>query len=137
MPTSILGIEYSQDSIKIVEVASARRLKILNFAMIESGAVAQDRRAEQLQHMLKTRGFESKQAIVAFNGPGIEHRLLTLPPLSWREMQFVMAREARKLTGLKDMLWGYDVIQAKEEIGIKKSQIPLVTSESDAIRGGQ
>ena len=105
MSNPIIGIEYSREAIKIVEVVYARRLKILNFAVIENAAVPHERRAEQLQHMLKTRGFEAKQAIVAFSGPGIEHRLLTLPPLSAREMQFVMAREARKLTGSADTLW--------------------------------
>ena len=137
MANPIIGIEYTKEAIRIVEVDYARRLKILNFAIIENASVPADRRAEQLQHMLKTRGFEAKQAVVAFNGAGIEHRMLTLPPLSGREMQFVMAREARKLTGSADSLWSYDVGAPKEEIGIKKSQVLLVTSAPENVKAVQ
>jgi Tfp pilus assembly PilM family ATPase/Tfp pilus assembly protein PilN len=137
MSNPIIGIEYSREAIKIVEVVYGRRLKILNFAVVENAAVPAERRAEQLQHMLRTRGFEAKQAVVAFSGPGVEHRLLTLPPLSGREMQFVMAREARKLTGSGESLWSYDIASAKEEIGIKKSQILLVTSGPESVRAIQ
>lgn len=130
---SILGIEYSKDSIKIVEVSYARRIKILNFAVIDNGAVPPERRMEQLQHLLQTRGFEATQAIVAFSGPGVEHRLLSLPPLSPREMQFVMTREAKKVA-TKDALWSYDLVTPKEELGIKKQQILLVTSDADGVK---
>src|SRR3954466_10884359 len=105
MANSILGIEFSKDGIKVVEVTYARRMKVLNFAVIESGAIPNERRKEQLLHTLQTRGFEAKQAIVAFSGPNVEHKLLQLPPLSGREMEFVMAREARKAMASKNMLW--------------------------------
>lgn len=137
MATPILGIEYSKDSIKIVEVVYARRLKILNFAVIENGAIPQDRRREQLLHALQTRGFEAKTAIVAFNGPNIEHKLLQLPPLSGREMEFVMAREARKVTTSKNMVWTYNALESREEVGIPKSQVLLVTAEAESIKSLQ
>src|SRR5262245_38473653 len=137
MAASILGIEYSKDTINIVEVSYARRLKILNFAVIESGAIPPERRREQLLHTLNTRGFEARQAVVAFSGPGVEHRLLQLPPLSPREMEFVMAREARKASSAKNMAWTYELLEAKEEVGIKKSQVLLVTAESESVKAVQ
>jgi Tfp pilus assembly PilM family ATPase len=137
MASPILGIEYSKDSIKVVEVLYGRRLKILNFAVIESGAVPVERRREQLLHVLQTRGFEARQAIVAFNGPSVEHKLLQLPPLSSREMEFVMAREARKVTASKNMLWTYIALEAREEVGIPKSQVLLVTAEAENIKSAQ
>jgi Tfp pilus assembly PilM family ATPase len=137
MANSILGIEYSKDGIKVVEVTYARRMKVLNFALIESGAVAQERKQEQLLHTLQTRGFEAKQAIVAYSGPNVEHKLLQLPPLSGREMEFVMAREARKAMASKNMLWTYEALESKEEVGIPKSQVLLVTADADGIKGVQ
>jgi Tfp pilus assembly PilM family ATPase/Tfp pilus assembly protein PilN len=137
MAAPILGIEYSKDSIRIVEVSYARRMKVLNFAVIESGAIPAERRREQLIHTLQTRGFEARQAIIAFSGPNIEHKLLQLPPLSSREMEFVMAREARKVTASKNMLWTYEALESKEEVGIQKSQVLLVTAEAESIKSVQ
>ena len=137
MATPILGIEYSKDSIKVVEVLYSRRLKILNFAVIETGAVPHERRREQLLHVLQTRGFQARQAIVAFNGPNVEHKLLQLPPLSGREMEFVMAREARKVTATKNMLWTYTALESREEVGIRKTQVLLVTTEAENIKSVQ
>lgn len=137
MAAPILGIEYSKDNIKIVEVSYARRMKVLNFAVIENSAIPQDRRREHLLHTLQARGFEARQAIVAFSGPNIEHKLLQLPPLSGREMEFVMAREARKVMASKNMLWTYDALESKEEVGIKKSQVLLVTAETEGVRSMQ
>jgi Tfp pilus assembly PilM family ATPase len=133
MANRILGIEFSKGRTKIVEVTPGRRIKIFNFAIVEGGAVDPDRRAEQLQHTLRVRGFEAKDAILAVSGTGIEHRLLTLPPLSDRELQFVMQREAKKVAASPDALWSYTTLKTKEELGIKKDQILLVTAEQTTI----
>src|SRR5207253_5069351 len=128
MANRVLGIEYTGDRIKIVEVSFGRKLKVFNFAVIDNRSVEPERRTEQLNHTLQVRGFEAKDAIVAASGGGnTEHRLLTLPPLSTREMRFVMQREAKKLapTGMAELLWSYDILKPKEELGIKKNQILL------------
>jgi Tfp pilus assembly PilM family ATPase/Tfp pilus assembly protein PilN len=131
MANRILGIEYSDDRIKIVEVGFGRRLRVFNFAIIDNRSVDPLRRAEQLNHTLQVRGFEAREAVVSTSGGNVEHRLLTLPPLSTREMHFVMQRESKKLapTSIAEMLWSYDILKAKEELGIKKNQILLVTAE--------
>jgi len=139
MANRVLGIEYAGDRIKIVEVGFARKLKVFNFAIIDNRNVAPERRTEQLSHTLQVRGFLAKDAIIATGGGNTEHRLLTLPPLSMREMHFVMQREAKKLasTGMAEMLWSYDVLKAKEELGIRKNQILLVTAERPMIDAAQ
>src|SRR5579883_542252 len=135
----ILGIEYAGDRLKIVEVSFGRKLKIHNFAIVDERNVDPARRTEQLNHTLQTRGFEARDAIVATSGGATEHRLLTLPPLSAREMHFVMQRESKKLapTGMNEMLWSYDVLKSKEELGIKKNQILLVTAERPMVDKAQ
>jgi Tfp pilus assembly PilM family ATPase len=139
MPNRVLGIEYAGDRIKIVEVGFARKLKIFNFAVVDNRNVDPVRRTEQLNHTLQVRGFEAKDAIIATSGGTTEHRLLTLPPLSTREMHFVMQREAKKLApaGMAEMLWSYDVLKTKEELGIKKNQILLVTAERPLVDAAQ
>jgi Tfp pilus assembly PilM family ATPase/Tfp pilus assembly protein PilN len=139
MANRILGIEYADDRIKIVEVGFGRRLKVFNFAIIDNRSVDPARRAEQLNHTLQVRGFEAKDAVIATSGGNVEHRLLTLPPLSTREMHFVMQRESKKLapTGMAEMLWSYDVLKTKEELGIKKNQILLVTAERPMVDDAQ
>jgi Tfp pilus assembly PilM family ATPase len=139
MANPILGIEYASDRIKIVEVVFGRKLKVLNFAVIDNRNVDPARRTEQLNHTLQVRGFAAKEAIIATSGGNAEHRLLTLPPLSTREMHFVMQREAKKLapTGMAEMLWSYDVLKTKEELGIKKNQILLVTAERPMVDTAQ
>lgn len=139
MANRLLGIEYTDDRIKIVEVSFGRRLKVFNFAVIDNRSVEPERRAEQLNHTLQVRGFEAKDAIIATSGGNVEHRLLTLPPLSAREMHFVMQRESKKLapTGMAEMLWSYDVLKTKEELGIKKNQILLVTAERPMVDAAQ
>src|SRR6266849_9326510 len=139
MANRVLGIEYTEDRIKIVEVGFGRRLKIFNFAVIDNRNIDPARRTEQLNHTLQVRGFEAKDAIIATGGGTTEHRLLTLPPLSTREMHFVMQREAKKLapTGMAEMLWSYDVLKTKEELGIKKNQILLVTAERPMVEAAQ
>src|SRR5438105_2020849 len=139
MANRILGIEYAGDRIKIVEVGLGRRLKVFNFAVVDNRNVAPERRTEHLNHTLQVRGFLAKDAIIATGGGTTEHRLLTLPPLSTREMHFVMQREAKKLapTGMAEMLWSYDVLKTKEELGIKKNQILLVTAERPMIDAAQ
>src|SRR6185295_602901 len=139
MANRVLGIEYTEDRIKIVEVSFARKLKVFNFAVIDNRSVDPARRTEQLNHTLQTRGFEAKDVVIATSGGNTEHRLLTLPPLSTREMHFVMQRESKKLapTGMSEMLWSYDVLKAKEELGIKKNQILLVTAERPMVDNAQ
>jgi Tfp pilus assembly PilM family ATPase len=139
MANRLLGIEYTDDFIKIVEAGYGRRLKVFNFAVIDTRNVDPARRAEQLNHTLQVRGFEAKDALVAAGGGNTEHRLLTLPPLSSREMHFVMQRESRKLApaGTAETLWSYDVLKTKEELGIKKSQILLVTTDREMVEGLQ
>jgi Tfp pilus assembly PilM family ATPase len=114
-------------------------VKVFNFAIVDNRNVEPARRTEQLNHTLQVRGFEAKDAIIATSGGNTEHRLLTLPPLSAREMHFVMARESKKLapTGLSEMLWSYDVLKTKEELGIKKNQILLVTAERPMVDAAQ
>ncbi len=131
MSNRVLGIEYADDRIKVVEVSFGRRLKIYNFAVIDNRNVDPARRAQQFSHTLQVRGFEAKDAVIAASGGHIEHRLLTLPPLSARELHFVMQREARKIapTGGNEALWSYDIVKTKEELGIKKNQILLVTAD--------
>jgi Tfp pilus assembly PilM family ATPase len=139
MSNRVVGIEYAGDRIKIVEVAFGRKLKIFNFAVVDNRNVDPARQTEQLNHTLQVRGFEAKDAIITTSGGNTEHRLLTLPPLSTREMHFVMQREAKKLapTGMAETLWSYDVLKAKEELGIKKNQILLVTAERPMIESAQ
>src|SRR5436853_4127289 len=54
-------------------------------------------------------------------------------------MHFVMQREAKKLapTGMAETLWSYDVLKTKEELGIKKNQILLVTAERPMVDAAQ
>jgi Tfp pilus assembly PilM family ATPase len=139
MANRVLGIEYSEELIKVVEVSFARKLKVFNFAVVDTRNVDPARRAEQLQHTIQVRGFEARDALVAASGGTVEHRLLTLPPLSGREMHFVMQRESKKLApgGMAEMLWSYDVLRTKEELGIKKNQILLVTAERPMVDGIQ
>jgi Tfp pilus assembly PilM family ATPase len=139
MANRVLGIEYAADRVKIVEAAFGRKLKIFNFAIIDNRNVDPARRTEQLNHTLQVRGFEAKDAVIATGGGNTEHRLLTLPPLSTREMHFVMQREAKKLapTGMAELMWSYDVLKAKEELGIKKNQILLVTAERPVVDAAQ
>ena len=139
MANRILGMEFTQDLIKIVEVSFARKLKVFNFAVIDNSNVEPERRTEQLNHTLQVRGFEAKDVVIATSGGNVEHRLLTLPPLSTREMHFVMQRESKKLapTGMAEMLWSYDILKSKEELGIKKNQILLVTAERPMVDAAQ
>lgn len=139
MANRVLGIEYAGDVLKIVEVSFGRKLKVFNFAVVDERNVDPGRRTEQLNHTLNTRGFEAKDAIIATSGGNTEHRLLTLPPLSTREMHFVLQRESKKLapTGMSEMLWSYDILKTKEELGIKKNQILLVTAERPMVDAAQ
>ena len=139
MANRTLGIELTDDQIKIVEVSFGRRLKVFNFAVIDNRNVEASRRAEQLNHTLKIRGFEAKDAVIATSGANVEHRLLTLPPLSSREMHFVTQRESKKLapTAGAETVWSYEILKAKEELGIKKNQILLVTAERPLVDAAQ
>ena len=139
MSNCVLGIEFSPDSIKLVEVGYGRRLKVFNFAIVDNRAIDPDRRVDQLNHTLQVRGFEAKDAVVAVNAIQVEHKLLTLPPLSGRELRFVMQREAKKSApaGATDTYWDYQLLKSKEELGIKKRQILLVTAATDAVSEAQ
>ncbi len=135
MSNRALGIEYTKDWIKIVEAASGRKLKVSNFAIVDLRKTEPERHAEQLNHTLQVRGFDARDAIVAVTGGNAEHRLLTLPPLTGRELHFVMERESKKLAsgGAAQMLWSYDVLKTKEELGIQKNQILLVAAQRDVV----
>ena len=139
MAGRILGVEFSEESIKLVEVGYGRRLKVFNFAVIDNRAIDPDRRLDQFNHTLQVRGFEAKDVVVATNGVQVEHRLLTLPPLSGRELRFVMQREAKKSApaGVTESYWDFELLKAKEELGIKKQQILLVTSATNIVSDAQ
>jgi Tfp pilus assembly PilM family ATPase len=139
MANRVIGIEFAPDSLKLIEVTYGRRLKVHNFAIVDNRAIDPARRVEQLNHTLQVRGFEAKDAMVAVNGIQVEHRLLTLPPLSGRELKFVMQREAKKSApaGVTDTNWDFDILQSKEELGIKKRQILLVTSSTELVAEAQ
>ncbi len=139
MANRILGVEFSPESIKLVEVSFARRLKVHNFAIVDNRSIDPERRFDQLNHALQVRGFEAKEAVVAVTGVQVEHRLLTLPPLSGRELRFVMQREAKKSVpaGVTDTFWDFQLLQTKEELGIKKRQILLVTANTELVAQAQ
>ena len=139
MANRVLGIEFSPESIKLVEVSYGRRLKVYNFAIIDNRAIDPERRLDQLNHTLQVRGFEAKEAVVAATGAQVEHRLLTLPPLSGRELRFVMQREAKKSApaGVTETFSDFEILKAKEELGIKKRQILLVTSATPVVTEAQ
>ena len=139
MANRVLGIEFSPESIKLVEVGYGRRLKVYNFAIIDNRAIDPGRRLDQLNHTLQVRGFEAKEAVVASNGVQVEHRLLTLPPLSGRELRFVMQREAKKSApaGVTETFSDFEILRAKEELGIKKRQILLVTAATNIVTEAQ
>lgn len=65
MPNRVLGIEQTQDQTKIVEATFGRRPKVFNFAIVDHRGVEPSRRAEQLSHTLRVRGFEAKDAGLA------------------------------------------------------------------------
>lgn len=135
MSNRTLGIEYTNDAIKIVEASFARKLKVSNFAIVDLRKTEPERHAEQLNHTLQVRGFDARDAIIAVSGGNAEHRLLTLPLLTARELQFVMQRESKKLAaaGTDQMVWSYDVLKTKEELGIQKNQILLVAAQREAV----
>ena len=139
MANRVLGIEFSAESIKIVEVGFGRRLKVFNFAILDNRAIDPARRIDQLNHALQVRGFEASEAVVATSGVQVEHKLLTLPPLSGRELRFVMQREAKKSApaGATETFWDFEILKAKEELGIKKRQILLVTSATNIVTDAQ
>ena len=135
----VLGVEFSPESIKLVEVGYGRRLKVFNFAIVDNRAIDPERRLDQFNHTLQVRGFGAKDVVVATNAVQVEHRLLTLPPLSGRELRFVMQREAKKSApdGVTETYWDFELLKAKEELGIKKRRIQLVTSARDIVSDAQ
>jgi Tfp pilus assembly PilM family ATPase len=139
MAGRILGVEFSEESMKLVEIGYGRRLKVFNFAIIDNRAIDPERRVDQFNHTLQVRGFEAKDVVVAANGVQVEHRLLTLPPLSGRELRFVMQREAKNPApaGVTESYWDFELLKSKEELGIKKRQILLVTSATNIVSDAQ
>ena len=90
---SIVGIEITSSQIRFVRMdSSAKPAKVLDFGVVDLFSAHPDNLAQQLEAVVQKRGLESQQASSAVSDPAIVHHVITIPPMSKRDMRVVVER---------------------------------------------
>lgn len=135
-PTSTIGIDLRDDSIKIVEMDTGVKIpRILNFRSARLSAEDRDERAIQIKSFIEENGFHGRQTNIAFPSSSVLHKTIMLPRMSRREMKAVIKREAKKeassMTG--EIVHDSLLLGSVVEKGIEKNYILLVIASKDEV----
>jgi Tfp pilus assembly PilM family ATPase len=121
----------------LAEVEPGRRVKVHAWATVEGPFPDVSAMAHRLQEALETGGFTARRAYAAIP-IGAEHRNLSLPPLSGRELQRIIEREVRREGAIPpaDRVFGYTVLrETTEQGGVRKKEVLLtIASEREIER---
>lgn len=138
LPTKrIVACEITPTRMTLAEVEPGRRVKVHAWATVEGPFADASAMAQRLQEALEAGGFTARRAYLAIP-IGAEHRNLSLPPLSGRELERIVEREVRREGAIPpaDRIFGYTVLRETAGPGgaRKKEVLLAIASEREVER---
>jgi len=133
----VVAIDIAPERVALAEVETGRRPRLHAWAIVEGPFADASEMAHRIREVLDTGGFTARLAYVA---PGIqvEHRHLSLPPLSARGLRRVIEREVRRDSNvpLQERMFDYTVVgESVERSGARKKEVLLaIASEPEVDR---
>jgi len=124
-----IGIDFSSSGIKIVEVdTKTKPAKVMNYVVDNYTIEDTDELSYYIKNIMAKKCFSGKKANIAFSSSSIQHKIITLPQMSKREMNVVLKREARKeaSTISGEIVYDSKLLGTVEEKGIQKNKVLLV-----------
>ena len=133
----IVAIDIAPERVALAEVETGRRPRLHAWAIVEGPFADASEMANRIREALNAGGFTARLAYVA---PGIqvEHRHLSLPPLSVRGLRRVIEREVRRDSNVpfQERVFDYAVVgESVERSGARKKEVLLaIASEAEVDR---
>ena len=124
-----IGIDFSSSGIKIVEVdTKTKPAKVMDYVVDNYTIEDTDELSYYIKNIMAKKGFSGKKAHIAFSSSSIQHKIITLPQMSKREMNVVLKREARKEASSisEEIVYDSKLLGTVEEKGIQKNKVLLV-----------
>jgi Tfp pilus assembly PilM family ATPase len=114
----VIALEITPDRVSVVEVEPGRRPKVYAWATVEGPFADDAAMVQRIKEVLAAGGFTADRAYVAAAIP-VEHRHLSLPPLSRRELRRVVEREVRRdvTVPIEERIFDYGVVGETVERG--------------------
>lgn len=138
LPTKrIIALEMTPHRVALIEVEPGRRPKVYAWATAEGPFADDAAMAQRIRQALETGGFTARRTYVAPAIP-VEHRHLSLPPLSRRELRGVVERETRREMAIPsdERMFDFAVVgEMVERSGARKKDVLLaICSELEVDR---
>jgi len=133
---TIIGMEITPSQVKLIEMnISSRPTKVTNFAVIDLGSLNKEKIASRIKKILDKKGFTAKRVNIALSGPALDHKIITLPPMSKANIKTVVKREVKKDSKIpfSDLSFDYCVVGELEDRGIKKNEVLIVSTSTRQI----
>jgi len=133
----VVAIDIAPERVALAEVEPGRRPTLHAWAIVEGPFADSSAMAQRIREALEAGGFTARLAYVA---PGIqvEHRHVSLPPLSGWGLRRVIEREVRRDSNIpaQERVFGYAVVgESVERSGTRKKEILLaIASEPEVDR---
>jgi type IV pilus assembly protein PilM len=124
-----IGIDFSNSGIKIVEVdTKSKPVKVINYVVDTYSIEDRAELSDYIKNILGEKGFSYKKAHIAFSGSLVQHKIITLPQMSKREMKVVLKREAKKEASSipGEIVCDSTILGTVKEKGIQKNKVQLV-----------
>lgn len=131
-----VGIDSSSSGIRIVEVdTKTKPLRIINYVADTYNIENRDELNSHIRKIIDERGFRDKKTNIAFSSSSIQHKIITLPQMSKREMKTVLKREVKKeassISG--EIVYDSKLLGTVKEKGIEKNKVLLVFTPRDEV----
>lgn len=127
-PKRVIGIERHPSGMRFVELdQDSVPPRVLDFGMLNLPQ-------EPVREAMHSSGRWRKKlmANAAITGPATEHEIISLPPMSKKDLQTVVQREIKKTAG---WVYAYQVIGVIEEGETKKLQVMIGSALETELKG--
>lgn len=133
----LLAIEVSNREFVILEyVRGSSPLKITNITRKRRPQGEPAEVASFLKNLLEEEGFVARKAKVVISGPSIEHRTLTLPPVSEEERELLVKRKLEEEVNLpvSELAISSRVVGSAPSRGVEKDEVLVVSTPAFEIK---
>ena len=131
-----IGIDFSSSGIKIVEVdTKTKPVKVMNYVVDSYTIEGRDELRYHINNIIDEKGYSGKKANIAFSSSSTQHKIITLPQMSKREMKVVLKREVKKEASSipGEIVYDSKLLGTVKEKGIQKNKVLLVFTPRDEV----
>lgn len=126
-----IGLAKFFSQVQLVEMESTGKgFRVQQYAVIDYLPDGERWAVAQVKEALAQKRFRATMARAAVSGPSVQHRTLTLPPMTAQEMDIVIQRQVGHEAASASERFAYDfeILGELQERGVKRHEILVVSA---------